>query len=183
MWQSFKEAFYWFLWHAVKGDEPYPDAPKTPKMTPEAPMNPEPTPVPPQPKKDLLTLFCLAIKSREGYFEPCPQYPKGTPAYYNHNPGNIRCGADKSLWNHLAIRSNNNFCVFPTYDVGFQALKNVITYAASGKSYVYKPTDTIVQFFARYSPSSDNNDPLSYAHEVAGKLGVDANTFQIKQLL
>jgi len=35
----------------------------------------------------------------------------------------------------------------------------------------------------RRPPSNDGNDPVSYAKEVAGKLGVNYQTFQISQLL
>jgi hypothetical protein len=38
-------------------------------------------------------------------------------------------------------------------------------------------------FFQLYAPKGDNNDPKYYAQEVAGKLGVDYQTFKIKNLL
>lgn len=153
----------------------------------DLPVTPEPMePIPPQPPKNLLNEFCLAIQSREGYYGPglLKGYPNGTPAYQNKNPGNLRCApGNKMNWNYLATGENNGFCTFTNYDVGLLALKNVVTKAAEGKSLVYKPTDTIEQFFAKYSPSSDHNDPESYAQEVGGKLGVDYKTFQIQQLL
>jgi hypothetical protein len=159
----------------------------TPVLPPSVPQAtstpPTPTPTPPAPQRSLLRQFCLAIQAREGYEPPNPKWPHGTPAYYNCNPGNLRCGPDKSTWNRLAIGTRGGFCVFSTYESGFQALINVVTAAAQGQSAVYKPTDTLLQFFSKYSPSNDGNDPVSYAKEVGAKLGVDYKSFTISQLL
>lgn len=155
---------------------------QAPILPPDASNPPSPMQVPlPEPKKDLLTMFCLAIQEREGYFINS-QYPKGTPAYINHNPGNIRCGAFATACGATGC-SKSNFAVFPTYDIGLRALKTLVTNAATGKSSVYRASMTIPQFFALYSPSSDGNDPISYAHQVAQKLGVDSATWQIKSLI
>lgn len=184
-------------------------APVAPTVAPPVKLTPKPTPMPkttPAAPTTILDTFCLAIQSREGYYGPgaLAGYPKGTPAFINNNPGNLRCGADnKANWNHLAKGQSNNFCVFPSYTVGYQALKNEVTAAASGQSAVYKADMVLFNpnydpvhyvhapldqnfwpgFFQLYSPSGDNNDPASYANEVAGKLGVNAQTFKIKQLL
>ncbi len=86
-------------------------------------------------------------------------------------------------WNHLAVGQQHGFCIFPDYDTGFTALKNVVRAAAKGESKVYKPTDTLLQFFSKYAPQEDHNDPESYAREVGRKLGVNYKEFKISQLL
>jgi hypothetical protein len=53
--------------------------------------------------------------------------------------------------------------------------------AQNGKSKNYPATATLYDFFAKYAPSSDNNNPKAYAESVAKQLGVSANT-QIKDL-
>ncbi len=40
----------------------------------------------------------------------------------------------------------------------------------------YYPEMTLVQFYERYAPSADNNDPLAYAQFVAQKIGVTVDT-------
>lgn len=118
-----------------------------------------------------IDVFCLAIKSREGFLAPGENkmYPNGTSSWRNNNPGNIRS-------------SSGPFIKFNTYQDGYNALKNIIIRACTGQSKVYNPNDTYYDFFGKYSPSSDNNDPKSYAEEVAKKCQVDPHTM-IKNLL
>lgn len=149
--------------------------PETPPQTPYTPPGtPKPaTPVidyiPPRPM--LLSAFCMSIQKFEGWVANPP-----SRSYLNKNPGNLR------KW-HTQTGTAGGFAVFPTYEAGFAALKELVTRAATGKSTVYKPTDTIAQFFAKYAPSSDNNHPDTYARFVALRLGVEATTFQIKNLI
>lgn len=160
----------------------------SPTVPPNVPPLPvpnieEPEPIPP-PKRDLLNEFCLYIQSREGYFAPGQNklYPKGTPAWRNNNPGNIKYGAFAMSCGATG-KDASGFAKFPTYEIGFAALKSLVTNAAQGKMKSYKPTMTLVQFFSAYAPAEDNNDPVSYAREVGFKLDVDYRTFQIKDLL
>jgi len=123
-------------------------------------------------KNDLkLANFCLAIQSHEGWFP-------GSRSERNKNPGNLRYVGQK-----LAIgKDKNNFAVFSTYEDGFNTLKEMIKRAASGFSKVYSPEDTLLQFFGKYAPSFDLNDPNNYAQVVAKEIGVDVS-FQIKNLI
>jgi len=127
--------------------------------------------------------FCLAIQKREGFFKPGEnaKYPRGTPAWRNNNPGNIKNGPFARNCGGIG-QDELGFAVFPTYEKGFAALKLLVTNAATGKSDIYKPTDTILQFFKKYAPAEDDNDPLSYATEVALKLGVPIS-FKIQHLV
>lgn len=142
----------------------------TPVLPPKSPVDvPKLPDVPNVPKRDLLNEFCLAIQSREGHIAPCPQFPKGTPAWRNKNPGNIK-GLD------------GKFLVFPSYEAGFAYLKEYVKRVALNKHTAYPKNCTIEQFFAVYAPASDNNEPLSYALEVANKLKVGL-IFRISDLI
>lgn len=116
--------------------------------------------------KPTISQFAEAIKEFEGWFPPGTKgYPKGSVSYRNNNPGNLR-------WSPFESGNVNNFSVFKTYDDGWKGLLHQIRIAVNGKSKVYRPTDTILQFFEKYAPSSDNNYPHIYAQFVAKKLGV-----------
>jgi len=154
--------------------------PNVSQPEPEPVVQPPPPSLPPTP---LLVPFCLAIQSREGFFKPGENkaYPHGTRAWKNNNPGNIKYGPFAKNCGAIG-QDDKGFAVFPSYEKGFTALKTLVTNAATGKSDIYKPTDSIFQFFSRYAPSTDHNDPQSYANEVALKLGVPTS-FQISGLV
>ena len=78
-------------------------------------------------------------------------------------------------------RDKDNFCIFPSYGTGFEALEQFIKDAGENKLKAYKNC-TILSFFQVYAPSNDKNKPDVYARFVAGKLGVGVNTY-IKNLL
>jgi hypothetical protein len=111
--------------------------------------------------------LALAIQSFEGYYAPGanPKYPSGTLAWRNNNPGNLRPGS-------LAVGatgSSGGYAVFPDYATGLAALTGLI------QSPAYYGL-TLNQFFAKYAPAADNNNPGQYAATVAANLGVDPNT-------
>lgn len=117
--------------------------------------------------RQLLDLMCAAITDYEG-----------GPADLNHrnlNPGNIRSWPTQ-------IGTNKGFAVFRSWEEGMSALRQLITLAAMGKTQSYKPTMSLLEFFEKYAPGSDNNHPLAYAKFVARRMGVDI-TFQIKNLV
>lgn len=125
-----------------------------------------------------LDLWCMAIQGMEGYIAPCSQYPNGTVAWRNKNPGNLR------FHNQLGNigQDKRGFAIFPDYQTGYNVLKTLLINACTGKSTVYHPTMTLYDFYAVYAPSFDNNDPRNYANVVAKRLGVSANT-QISNLI
>lgn len=121
--------------------------------------------------------WALAIKKHEGWITPKDnnsKYPKGTPSYRNNNPGNMRC---TNLTKELgATGCTNNLSVFPTYEVGFNALKQFLIYACTNKLRSYKSTMNLLEFYQKYAPSNDGNNPVNYSSDVAKQLGVSTYT-------
>jgi len=119
---------------------------------------------------NLITKFAEAIKTHEGWFA-------GSRSQRNHNQGNLRfAGQEKAIG-----KDKDNFAIFANDEDGFAALIHQITIAIDGRSKVYNSEMTILQFFERYAPSADNNNPHAYAKFVADYIGADIN-FQIKNL-
>lgn len=136
-------------------------AEELPKMIPPVPTKPE-----------YLTLMCEGIKEHEGWFP-------NSRSFRNKNPGNLR----KGQWSLAIGYDKDSFAIFKTEADGMTTLKNMIKNAASGQSKVYKPTDSLVVFFKKFAPSSDNNNPEHYASVVGKKMGVNHFTFTLKDLL
>lgn len=112
-----------------------------------------------------------ATQQHEGWFP-------GSRSYRNNNPGNIKYVGQPS-----AIGSDSlGFCIFATYADGRKSLTDMLIRAATPPAEGYNPEMTLVQFYERYAPSSDNNNPLAYAQFVARKIGVTVDT-QIKNLV
>ena len=122
-------------------------------------------------KTELLNKMCMAIRSREGW-------KPGSTSYRNNNPGNLKFVSQPGTTG----KDTRGFAIFKDYESGINALRNQILLVARGNSKVYPKTCTIIQFFAIYAPSSDNNDPESYAKEVADKMGVPV-TWELSNLI
>ncbi len=131
--------------------------------TPALITPPEPIPSPTaHPSK--LEAFCLAIRDYEG--------GPGNANYTNNNPGNCRCSKVGYLPKYGKVGcSPGGFAVFPTYELGWEYLLNLVHQRA-----VIHPSWTILQFFQNYSPSADKNDPTAYAKNVATRCGVGITT-------
>ncbi len=127
---------------------------------------------------DKLDAWCHAIQEREGYYAPGEnsKYPSGTPAWHNNNPGNL------VFANQDGATQSGRFASFKTYEDGYNALKNLLIWACTGQSHMYNPNATLLDFYKIYAPTSDGNDPSSYAEGVAKKIGVSSNVI-IKTLL
>lgn len=132
----------------------------------------------PAPANNLLNVFCKEIERHEGFFPPGPKHPDGSRSWRNNNPGNLvyvgQPGATKE--------KDGRFAVFPDYEAGFNALKQMVLNAATGKSKIYKPSMNLYQYFAVYAPDADNNNSRHYAETVAKALNVSPETFRISQL-
>lgn len=128
-----------------------------------------------------LEKWALAIQAFEDYVKPGERYrdgtmaPEGSLSYRNNNPGNLR-------WSPFQAGVRNNFSFFNTYQEGYNALIHQLRIAADGRSSVYRPDMTILEFFEKYAPSSDNNWPRVYAQYVADRIGVPIET-KIKTLI
>src|SRR6185312_5753492 len=117
--------------------------------------------------------FANMIGTIEGYFNGT-----STRAVSNNNPGNLKYGSTTP--NAIATDSKG-FAIYSSAEQGMTDLKNyTLTHAQRGYS--------LNQFFGGtgsyggYAPASDNNDPNSYASQVAKALGIDPNLPIIDQL-
>lgn len=109
----------------------------------------------------VLDAFAAEIQNVEGY------YP-GSRAYRNNNPGNIKPG---NLNLGQVGLDSAGFAVFSSYAAGYQALINDIAAKFSGHTRSgLGPASSVYQFFTVYAPSSDNNNPRSYAQTVVNGL-------------
>ena len=106
--------------------------------------------------------WAKAIEIYEGYFE-------GSRSWRNKNPGNLRfVGQPKAIG-----KDDKNFCIFATYQDGFDTLCQMLTNACIGKSKTYNPNMSLIEFFSLYAPTTDKNDPIRYATYIAKKLEVN----------
>lgn len=122
-------------------------------------------------KVSKLDLWCEAIKKHEGWYA-------GSRSFRNNNPGNIKYIGQISATG----KDSGNFCIFPSYEVGYNELRKLLIRACSGESSVYKPEMTLYDFYAKYAPDSDGNNSRKYAEVVATFIGVSPQT-KIKELL
>lgn len=128
--------------------------------------------------KNRIEDWALAIKAHEGWITPedkNPEYPNGTASYRNNNPGNFRC-YQLVMGEFGAIGCINNLAVFQTYEQGFNSLKQFLIYACTNELRNYKSTMSLLEFYKKYAPSSDGNNPMNYATDVARRLGVSIDT-------
>jgi hypothetical protein len=117
-------------------------------------------------KKSKIDLWCEAIAKME----------KAKPEL--NNPGNIKYIGQKTAIG----KDYRGFCIFPDYATGYMELRNLLVRACTGKSKVYSPEMTLIDFFNKYAPSNDGNDPDNYAKFVANYVGVSPQII-IKTLL
>jgi len=109
-----------------------------------------------------------AIQRVEGYIPPNAQYPQGSLAYQNNNPGNLRYAGQPGAV-QACTQNNGCFAKFPTYDAGYQALENQIQIqAAQGQ--------TLSQFINQYAPPADKNNTSAYLSTLVAATGASADT-------
>ncbi len=185
-WQKFWVAFDEIILGIFKGDTLKPITPNLTPMTAQVTMENENTPdenIPTEHNDTLLGAFCAEIKAMEGW-------TPGSASFKRNNPGNLRCPP----LNVLAESCDNNFCVFKDEATGFQALVNVTTAQAQGKSVTYNTAAqhfglkdsgelNLYQFFLIRDPQTDGNDPTALAERFGKVLNVDPKQFQLKKLL
>lgn len=146
--------------------------PKEPIIPNPIPPMPTPTPVPvlAKPSPSMLWRFSDAVATYEG------GHTIGNLAYRNNNPLDYRWPWGGKLPAYALRVDAKNFLIFDTWDHGFAYGMQNIENACTGKSEIYHPTDTIAQFFAKFAPSSDDNDPDRYAAWVAQRIGLSTTT-------
>jgi len=114
---------------------------------------------------NVIERMAKAIQRFEGWFP-------GSRSYRNNNPGNLKGGA----WPGIIGQDKDGFLVFDSFESGWNALKKQLEMAFTGASAVYNPSMTLFEFFSRYAPSSDLNEPARYAAFVAKELDVTPDT-------
>lgn len=118
-----------------------------------------------------LDKFCTAIRDYEG--------APGDANYLNNNAGNCRYNEDGYLAKYEPVtKSPAGFAVFPSYQIGWEYLENMIT----GRIHAH-PNWTLLTFMENYAPASDGNNPSMYAAFIGKRLGVDYQTFLMKNIL
>lgn len=120
---------------------------------------------------NLLNKWADAIQWYEGWYV-------GSRSYRNNNPGNIRYIGQK----RATGKDSAGFCIFASYQDGRQELVDLLVRASSGKSSIYKPEMTLLEFYQKYAPSTDGNYPQAYAKAVAKRMGVSIE-IKIKDIL
>lgn len=100
-----------------------------------------------------------AIRQFEGWFP-------GSVSQRNNNPGNLRSPVPGQIGT-----DSRGFAKFATAADGYAALIAYIQRQAAGDLYTgMGPSTTLAEFFSKYAPSSDSNNPDQYAQFVAGKM-------------
>ena len=118
-----------------------------------------------------LITMALAMKEFEGWVEPGMKgrdgkiYPDGSLSFRNNNPGNLK-------WSKFMNGTKNGHAYFDDYETGWKALLFQIEIAFDGRSSVYKPTDTIADFFRKYCEANQKE----YAGFVCQRLRVEVST-------
>lgn len=114
----------------------------------------------------LIPKWAKAIQNHEGYYA-------GSRSYRNNNPGNFKSGSLTDFMRKLGATSvdSDGFCIFPSYYIGFQALCSFLTMACKDQLGSYQSKMTLLDFYKIYAPSTDNNNPTTYAQAVAMELG------------
>ncbi|MDE2467646.1 MAG: hypothetical protein KGL35_02600 [Bradyrhizobium sp.] len=107
-------------------------------------------------------VYDLIHGSSSGSKTSSPLMPRGIR---NHNPGNLKFAGQKG-----AGKDAQGFATFGSDAAGMAALANQLQlYSARG-------VNTVASIISKYAPASDHNNTAAYIADVAGKLGVGANT-------
>jgi hypothetical protein len=156
------------------------------KLLPTTPTpKPEPKPEPkPAPANNLLNALALAHQKHEG----------GKPHHLNmrlNNPGACRFSSVGYLPKYGNVKEHltgnekpgqRGFAHFPTYELGFLYLKNLILEKARKH-----PDWNLLRYIGDeregWAPASDNNMVAPYAKALAAAIGVSEKTWKIGALL
>ena len=90
----------------------------------------------------------------------------GSAAWRNNNPGNIR--KSKAAYSFGAIGETDKWAVFPDEETGLNAIVKLLR----SKNY---NNLSVAGAIHRWAPSSDGNNPESYARKVSKMTGLPAN--------
>lgn len=118
--------------------------------------------------ENAIDILVDVIQDFEGFYA-------GSRAHKNNNPCNLRYSPFQD--SKLA-----GFSFFNTYEAGREACVHQITIASDGRSRVYRPDMTLLEFFNKYAPASDSNQPSVYYAYVIKHTEFTAET-RLKDLL
>jgi len=130
----------------------------------------------------MLQKLALAIRDYEG--------APGDLNYLLNNPGDCRPSPDGYLPKYEPVVivdtdtdptypfHRGSFAKFPSCDIGWLYLNNLLENMIENH-----PDWTLFQLTSAYAPSTDGNDPAHYAQFLGKRLGVDYQTYQIKNIL
>ncbi|WP_432139828.1 MULTISPECIES: peptidoglycan-binding protein [unclassified Streptomyces] len=92
----------------------------------------------------------------------------GSLSWNNRNPGNIVRSDEATRYGAFPGKQNHNFAVFPSDDVGFEAIRRYLD---------NRRDKTVFEVMKAYAPAGHGaNDPQRYAQQVADALGVSSDT-------
>jgi hypothetical protein len=114
---------------------------------------------------DLVEALADAIQRFEGWIPASKEVPRGSRAWRNRNPGNLR------PFDRAQPTDEANYRKFPTLANGWEALRADISAKLAG-SHGLTDGSTLRNFFDIYAPSDDSNDPDKYARQVANWLTI-----------
>jgi len=147
--------------------------------TPKPVVAPEVKPTPPPPpvwKEGDPVVAAKVLGSGPGWLEIIDSKGNkfkihgGTISWRNNNPGNIVYGSFAAA-NKAVDKDYKHFAVFPTYEDGHNAQKELLF---SPDSVYYKLS--LLDAVRRYAPPDDGNNPKEYANFVSRKSGIDKDT-------
>lgn len=102
-----------------------------------------------------------AIMDFEGYFP-------GSVSERNNNPGNLKFARQAGSTGE----DEQGHAIFGTFEEGWNALVNQLKMAITGTSRVYRPTDSLYEFFSKYAEANS----IQYTAYVASRMGVHPGT-------
>lgn len=116
---------------------------------------------------DRIQRFAEAIAAAEGFFVP------GSRPARNHNPGNLTLDIGGN--SAVPIGNDGRFVVYASDHDGWEDLRAQINLALSGGSSIYTPDMSVLEFAKHWTPDPAGA-PLTWATNVASKLGVSIST-------
>jgi hypothetical protein len=163
-----------------------------PTPTPTKIFNIQPFPTPGTGNCPVTTMRCVPCNAGEPACRSVQGAATGFKGWscQNNNPGNIRYSLSRinliTLYGGSAPcgskgpSSDSQYMVFSDYLSGRNALKAYLKSINAGANSAYLPecaagACSLRQFFSKYAPAADQNDPASYSNFVANFIGVDAD--------